>query len=133
MGLLVPLIKPLHLRRRHARHVLEPRDVRIVIDSGIAAEDCRHSVNSKRPMLSTDTFSAFSRVPESFCHSLRGWKDVLFHSSDQGGKMQKSQDFEKGLSAALLDAVGGEPLAGSGFETEDPEAGFSTTEAAVQE
>ena len=47
--------------------------------------------------------------------------------------MQKSQDFEKGLSAALLDAVGGEPLAGSGFETEDPEAGFSTTEAAVQE
>jgi hypothetical protein len=47
--------------------------------------------------------------------------------------MQKSQDYERGLSAALLDGVGGEPLAGSGFETEDPEVGFSTTEEAVQE
>jgi hypothetical protein len=59
--------------------------------------------------------------------------DLLLHSSDQGGKMQKSQDCEQGLSAALLEAVGGEPLAGSGFETEDPETGFSITEEAVQE
>jgi hypothetical protein len=47
--------------------------------------------------------------------------------------MQKSQDFEQSLAAALLDAVGGEPLAGSGFEREDPESDFSIIEAAVQE
>ena len=47
--------------------------------------------------------------------------------------MQKSQDYERDLSATLLDAVGGEPVAGSGFETEDPEVGFSITEEAVQE
>ena len=27
-----------------------------------------------------------------------------------------------------LNAIGGEPLAGSGFETEEPESGFSATE-----
>jgi hypothetical protein len=59
--------------------------------------------------------------------------DLSFHSSDQGGKMQKSQDYERDLSATLLDAVGGEPLAGSGFEMEDPEGGFSITEDAVQD
>ena len=39
--------------------------------------------------------------------------------------MQSSQDFQRDLSAASLDAIGGEPLAGSGFETEEPETGFS--------
>jgi hypothetical protein len=39
--------------------------------------------------------------------------------------MQNSVDFRHDLSAELIDAVGGEPLAGSGFETEEPEAGFS--------
>ncbi len=47
--------------------------------------------------------------------------------------MQKSNEYEPGLSATLLDAVSGEPLAGSSFETEDPETGFSITEEAVQE
>jgi len=47
--------------------------------------------------------------------------------------MQKSNEHEPGLSATLLDAIGGAPLAGSGFETEDPESGFSITEEAVQE
>jgi hypothetical protein len=47
--------------------------------------------------------------------------------------MQKSQDYERGLSGALIDAIGGEPLAGSGFEAEDPDSGFSITEEAVQE
>jgi hypothetical protein len=47
--------------------------------------------------------------------------------------MQKSQDDKQDLSATLLDAVGGDPVAGSGFETEDPEAGFSITEEALQE
>jgi hypothetical protein len=59
--------------------------------------------------------------------------DLLLHSSDQGGKMQQSQGHEPNLSATLLDAIGGEPLALSGFEMEDPEAGFSITEEAVQE
>jgi hypothetical protein len=47
--------------------------------------------------------------------------------------MQKSQDYGRGSSATLLDAVGGDPVAGSGFETEDPEAGFSVIEEVVQE
>ncbi len=42
--------------------------------------------------------------------------------------MQSSQDFQRDLSAASLDAIGGEPLAGSGFETEEPEPGFSAAE-----
>lgn len=59
--------------------------------------------------------------------------DLLPHFGDQGGKMQNSQDYAHGLPTTLLDAVGGEPLAGSGFEIEDPEAAFSITEEAVQE
>ena len=42
--------------------------------------------------------------------------------------MQSSQDFQRDLSAASLDETGGEPLAGSGFETEEPEPGFSAAE-----
>jgi len=42
--------------------------------------------------------------------------------------MQTSQDFQRDLSAASLDAIGGEPLAGSGFETQEPESGFSFAE-----
>ena len=42
--------------------------------------------------------------------------------------MQNSQDFQRDLSAVSLDAIGGEPLAGSGFETEEPEPGFSAAE-----
>jgi hypothetical protein len=42
--------------------------------------------------------------------------------------MQNSQDFQRDLSAVPLDAVGGEPLAGSGFETEEPEPGFSAAD-----
>jgi hypothetical protein len=34
--------------------------------------------------------------------------------------MQNSQDFEHDLSAVSLNVIGGEPLAGSGFETEEP-------------
>jgi hypothetical protein len=47
--------------------------------------------------------------------------------------MQEYHDDGSGVSSILLDIVGGEPLAGSGFETEDPEAGFAITEEAVQE
>ena len=42
--------------------------------------------------------------------------------------MQNSQDFQRDLAAVSLDAIGGEPLAESGFETEEPESGFSVTE-----
>ena len=42
--------------------------------------------------------------------------------------MQNSYDFQHDLSAVSLDEIGGEPLAGSGFETEEPEPGFSAAE-----
>jgi hypothetical protein len=42
--------------------------------------------------------------------------------------MQSSQDFQRDLSAVSLDAIGGEPLAESGFESEEPEPGFSVAE-----
>jgi len=42
--------------------------------------------------------------------------------------MRNPQDFQRDLSAASLDAIGGDPLAGSGFETEEPEPGYSATE-----
>ena len=47
--------------------------------------------------------------------------------------MQKSQGNERRVSPTLLDSIGGEPLAGSGFEKEDPEEDFSITEEAIQE
>ena len=47
--------------------------------------------------------------------------------------MQNSQDFQRESSAASLDAVGGEPLAGSGFETEEPEPGFTAAESEGEE
>ena len=42
--------------------------------------------------------------------------------------MQNSHDFQRDPSALAIDAIGGEPLAGSSFETEVPEAGFSGAE-----
>jgi hypothetical protein len=42
--------------------------------------------------------------------------------------MQNSGDFRHDLSAELIDAIGGEPVAGSGFEAEEPEPGFSAAE-----
>jgi hypothetical protein len=47
--------------------------------------------------------------------------------------MRTSQHKEPKVLAVLLDAMGSEPLAGSGFEKEDPEQDFSITELAVQE
>jgi hypothetical protein len=40
--------------------------------------------------------------------------------------MQNLQDIQHDTLSASLDAIAGEPLAGSGFETEEPELGFST-------
>jgi hypothetical protein len=42
--------------------------------------------------------------------------------------MQHSQDIQRDSSATLFDALAGEPLAGSGFETEEPESDFSATD-----
>ena len=43
--------------------------------------------------------------------------------------MQNLQDIQRDtLLSASLEAIGGEPLAGSGFETEEPESGFATTD-----
>jgi hypothetical protein len=47
--------------------------------------------------------------------------------------MQNLQDIQLASLSASLDAFGGEPLAGSGFEMEDPDEGFSFTEKALQE
>jgi hypothetical protein len=40
--------------------------------------------------------------------------------------MQNSQYIQDDSPAASLDAIGGEPLAGSGFEAEEPESHFYT-------
>jgi hypothetical protein len=42
--------------------------------------------------------------------------------------MQNLQDIQCDSSSASLDTIGGEPLAESGFESEEPESGFSTTD-----
>jgi hypothetical protein len=42
--------------------------------------------------------------------------------------MQNSHDFQRNLLFTSIDAIGGEPLARSGFETEEPESGFSVAE-----
>jgi hypothetical protein len=42
--------------------------------------------------------------------------------------MQNLRDIEYNSLSASLDAIGGEPLAGSGFEAEEPDPGFSATE-----
>ena len=47
--------------------------------------------------------------------------------------MQNSEDLQRDLSAVSLDAVGGEPLAGSGFEAEEPEPGYSAAELEGEE
>lgn len=47
--------------------------------------------------------------------------------------MQNLPDVQRDSSATFLDAIGGEPLAGSGFDKERPDEGFSVNEEAVQE
>jgi hypothetical protein len=47
--------------------------------------------------------------------------------------MQDLHDFQRDLSAESIDALGGELLAGSGFETEEPEPGFISAELRGEE
>ena len=42
--------------------------------------------------------------------------------------MQNPHDFQHDLSTVSIESIGGEPLAGSGFEAEEPEPGFSAVE-----
>jgi len=50
--------------------------------------------------------------------------DSMPTARPEGGKMHNLKDFEQDIHL-LLDGVGGEPLAGSGFEDEAPEPGFA--------
>ena len=47
--------------------------------------------------------------------------------------MQNLHDFQRDVLAESIDAVGGELLAGSGFETEVPEPGFVSAELRGEE
>ena len=51
----------------------------------------------------------------------------------RGGQVQNSNDFRPDTPAVLIDAIGGEPLAGSGFESEEPEPGFSAAKLEGEE
>jgi hypothetical protein len=42
--------------------------------------------------------------------------------------MQNLQSIQRDQLSGSLDHMGGEPLAGSGFEAEEPESDFSNTE-----
>ena len=58
---------------------------------------------------------------------------LAFHFVDEEAKMQNLHDFQRDLSAESIDAVGGELLSGSGFETEEPEPGFVAAELRGEE
>lgn len=47
--------------------------------------------------------------------------------------MQNSPDVKRDSRTTFLETIGGEPLAGSDFEMEEPDDGFSVTEGAIQE
>jgi hypothetical protein len=47
--------------------------------------------------------------------------------------MQNSDDLRHDAPTRLINAIGGEPLAGSGFEAEEPESGFSVSESEGEE
>ena len=58
---------------------------------------------------------------------------LTFHSADEEGEMQNSLDFQRNWAAVLLDAIGGEPLTGSGFETDESELEFSAAKLSGEE
>jgi hypothetical protein len=55
------------------------------------------------------------------------------HHRIEEDQMQKSQNLRIDRAATLVVAVGGEPLAGSGFETEEPEPDFAADELSEDE
>ena len=58
---------------------------------------------------------------------------LTFHSVDGEGEMQNSLDLQRDWAAVLLDAIGGEPLTGSGFETDESELEFSAAKLSGEE
>jgi len=56
-----------------------------------------------------------------------------FHSAEEEANMQNSKKVQCDLSGASIDLIGGEPLAGSGFETEKPDPTFSAAELEGEE
>ena len=57
--------------------------------------------------------------------------DISFRG--RGGEMQNSPDFQRDWAAGSLEAIGGEPLTGSGFQTEEPALGFSSADLRGEE
>lgn len=57
---------------------------------------------------------------------------IPFHGRG-GGQMQTSDDFRHDVPTGIINAIGGEPLAGSGFAAEEPEPGFSVSESEGEE
>ena len=51
---------------------------------------------------------------------------LTFHPAHEEGEMQNSPDFQRDWATVLLDTIGGEPLTGSGFETDELELKFSS-------
>ena len=47
--------------------------------------------------------------------------------------MRTTHEYKRDLSVSLIDAIGGEPLNSSGFETEEPSPGFSSAELGGKE
>jgi hypothetical protein len=60
-------------------------------------------------------------------------RTISCHHRIEGDKMRKSQNLPIDRAATLLVAVGGEPVAGSGFEAEEPEPDFATDERSEDE
>ena len=47
--------------------------------------------------------------------------------------MQNSPDFQRDWATVSLEAIGGEPLTGSGFETDEPEPEFFAAKLSGEE
>jgi hypothetical protein len=57
----------------------------------------------------------------------------LAYHGTEGDEMRKSQNLPLDRAAILLIAVGGEPIAGSGFEAEEPDPSFAEDELSRDE
>jgi hypothetical protein len=58
---------------------------------------------------------------------------ILAYHGTEGDEMRKSQNLLLDRAATLLVAVGGEPIAGSGFEGEEPDPRFAEDELSQDE
>jgi len=58
---------------------------------------------------------------------------LMVNRKKEETRVSKSQNVTLDKAAALLSAFGGEQIAGSGFEAEEPESGFTTNEISDDE